>query len=274
VRRLVSFGALIGGLAFGACSSFQDAPTAEGDGGTDGAVDGGGTDPYVAFCKADGGALCEDFDDPGSDVLPEAQLDDAGTLAVVDDPHASPPKALRVAIPRPADVNCHEVKRTTRDTTSIPAPNGFSAEYKTHVAAAFANPGSVNFGAIVTYQHEADDDKNCDVYLRNEDGVYALIVTPHGYSDPPSQHIELARNLLIGQWSTVFFDVHGPPGAHEVSVFVDGQDAVATGQSTTLDALCQDTIRVVSVVIGFDCVSNAVGGDLDVTFDDLRVIAH
>lgn len=257
-----------------ACSTFDDAdapgsveagapdaPSAEVGAVADANADAPAPPP---FCKTDGGTFCEDFDDPGSGALPYTDVREGGTVTEVEDPHVSPPRALRTTFVRPDDGTCRYAVRGT-PALQLAATGGFSVEYKIRPLAV---PGRLLAGADITY--EAADGKQCSFYFEARPTGAFLVVEP--LEDPtPAQFIPLTRRLLAGEWSTVSWDVHGASGERRATVTVNGENAVL---DATLEPPCQGGIRIVDIHIGLDCVTVDLGGDVDVAFDDLRVIAH
>jgi len=282
VRRSVLVGcatAIVGIIA--ACSSFdetEDAPPApasdagsEGSPGDSSDGDAGagadaGADAAQPFCKTDSGTFCEDFDDPGSAAFPDSNLWDGGTLAFVADPHFSPPKALRATFANPTDSTCRYavLKNAGLDA---PIPNGYRIEYRIF---AKTIPGRLLHGATVGTR-DTNTANRCSIFMETLAGPGATLIVEPQTDQLPAQDIQLSRKILPGQWSHVEIDVKGPAGARRASVVIDGATAVS---DTMLTTSCQAMDRLYEVTTGLICVNADALGDLDVAFDDIRVIAY
>jgi len=258
-----------------ACSDFEatdTAPASDGgdagdaeDAGSDAtpAADGSSDAPMAPFCEIDGGTICEDFDDPQSSRFPLPYTTDGGTITIVDDPHYSPPKALRATY-SPIDAGGCNYAIIESATLGAPAPNGFHAEYKVRLAKL---SGIANIGARI-YMAAADGGRNCDYYVWVTPTGASLHV---GNNQGDSDDHALGERPIVGQWSHLTIDVHGAAGAQKVEVTVDDKVALV---DTAVRPECAFDTALRTVEVGLHCVDETVAGDLDIAVDDVRVIVR
>jgi hypothetical protein len=147
-----------------------------------------------------------------------------------------------------------------------PIPNGYSVEYKILAASL---PGKLLHGVAVL-SNDTSSGVTCSIYMESRAGGATIAVEPQ-QSPAPTQYISLSRKIIAGQWSHVVVDVTGAAGARRHSERIDGVSAL---EDATLIPQCQSTARIVHVGVGLICVTAELAGDVDVAFDDIRVIAR
>lgn len=259
--------ALIVASLFCACDSFDEGNARpETDAGTDVgiAVEAGtNADASIPFCRTDGGTLCEDFDDPGSAALPTTATDGGGVTEILD-PHFSSPRSLRATAEPPQENTCRIAVRHS-DVLSVPIPDGFRIEYRIR---AVSIPGALHHVSTEMSNTNDASDK-CSIYMRTVPTGASLVVEPAAPS-PPRQLITLSRKIVAGEWSHVVVEIRGGPGGRRASVTIDGTPAA----TDVMLEVCQSLDRLSKVVVGLVCVTPELGGNADVAFDDVRVIAR
>jgi hypothetical protein len=263
--------------AIGACSSFD-----EGDGATpplpvEAGIDGPATDAPPTdsgtapppFCRTDGGTFCADFDDPGAAPFAGPRNISDGGVAIEDDSGSvSPPNAMRFTRPQllasdyPDGGGCAFVSISSADFQV--ATSGLGAEFKIKLNEPPVS-GDVSIGPHVRFVDPATN-AHCNVYFN---------VSPTGVRigfgmEGSNGFVTLDRKPVPGQWAHFEVDVHGSGASRAVSVRIDGVDA----GDVALPSDCQSSTVFHGVDLGLFCVSESVGGDLDVSYDDIRVIAR
>jgi hypothetical protein len=259
-----------------ACSSFEDGNNASStvEAGTD-AGDGGSSSTNDAttatpFCKVDGGTFCADFDDPGAAGFGGfTRIDDGGAVFEDDAAPASPPNAMRFKLARqvPSDLpdgGCAYALVRTADL-DIPT-SGLGAEFKLKVHTPPVT-GRLSLGPSIQFT-DATLSRRCDVFLGIAAGGAAHLLFD---TDGTTGSAALSRKPIAGQWSHVELDVHGGVASRAVTVRVDGEIAAT---DVLLPTDCQASTIFRGIGLGLFCVDDGVGGDVDVSYDDIRVITR
>lgn len=242
-----------------ACGSFEASPV---DGGTDASADSARTEAGPPFCATLKGTFCEDFDDPKGGSFSGVDVPEGGTQTVVSDPHFSPPNAVRMTLRRPPAGACQYLAFYSTNLVT-PAAGGFSVEFKVRPAAL---PAAAHVGAGVSTKSLGGN--GCTFFFRVSDLNTELVVTKE---DAGASSYKLDRKVLTGDWSHVELDVTGIPGSRVMTAKVDGKLGIA---GVPAPAECQNDTILNAVDLGNRCIFDSVGGDLDIAFDDVRVIAH
>lgn len=266
----VAFGLAAALAADAACTSFEDAEprAAAPDAGVDVApplpsTDAGDARAPLPFCATDAGTRCEDFDDPKSGVLPFTTGDPGFEFTLDTEHHVSAPNALRLTIARPpVGEPCRYAFR--HGTIEAPAANGVRLEYKLRPASL---GDYANVGASVVLAN-TDNSQSCNAYIQHYPDGAKLYVTDNASA---SRSLPLTRRAPLGEWTAIVIDMTGPPGGRKLAVTFDG---VLAGQDTTVADACQNATRLMRLEVFARCVSDQSGADLDVSVDDVRVIAH
>jgi hypothetical protein len=272
VRRgvLVGFATMI--ASFVACSSFDEAETTPApavEAGVDGPVlDAPPNDsdaPPPPFCKTDAGTFCADFDDPGATpFVGNTTIHDGGAIELVDASAVSPPNALRMSLLRPPpDAGCTYVVLQSAEL-GVQITTGLGAQFEMKLDAPPA-AGQLGLGLSIRLE-EPTSEVGCSIYLSVDEDNAFLVFEGTSYVTTP-----LMRRPLPGEWSRVELDFHAGASGRAVSVAIGGASA---GPEIPLPSVCQNKPLLRRVQLGLYCVQNAVGIDVGVSFDDIRVIAR
>lgn len=223
----------------------------------------------MPFCKTDGGTFCADFDDPGAAPFGGgANISDGGAAFEDDSGPISPPNAMRFTLTRPLasdypDGGCAYV--VLQSGAFDLATSGLGAEFRIKVTKPPAS-GSIALGPSLRFLDDAGS--RCDVFfgIIANGGVQVAFDTG-GSTD----YALLGRKPVPGQWAHVEIDIHASGTSRAISVRIDGASA---GPEVPFPSACQARTRFHGVDLGLFCVGESVGGDLDVSYDDIRVIAR
>jgi hypothetical protein len=168
-----------------------------------------------------------------------------------------------VTLPEPTAPGCHQA---VRDFTGVrtPAANGFNLEYKFRLATALGR--AVDLGTAVAMESESGDEK-CSYYLEVAPAGMRFAVQREGGTE---ENFMVGRSALVDEWTPIVVDVHGAPGGRKLTVAVGGVVAI---DDAAIPSYCQNGTFVTAAAVGVSCGFTGAG-DLDVAFDDVRVIAR